>query len=661
MNGFQDWSWATHNLKDTSAVRSGSNYDISVVINNWEALYLEGNFQATYDQFKTLHFWINGGANGSEPVAVKIISGGNPIGAALDVATIIGGPLPKNTWKEVNIPFTMFGQIPGNTILSALWWEANTADNAGTIYLDDIYVVIGQVPPPPPPSAQTVVVNTKADVHTFSKYVFGVNWASLAQLQANFYPINRWGGNAVTRYSWDLDTNNHASDWYFENIPNTVDVTKLPYGTSSDAFIKDTTSGNARVLLTVPLIGVTPKDRNKTCGFSVAKYGAQQSVDPYDTDCGNGENSQGKPITGNDYHDTSKDYDPSYVTNWLDHIEAAFGSNITTAVDINLDNEPGLWSSTHRDVHPAGLTYDELWNKTQWIAAPIRARKTPYITYGPVFWGWCAYMYSPADGCSDGPDRQAHGDLPFLEWYTKQVGDYRTKNNVELVNVIDVHFYPQASGVTGNQEDATTAGLRLRSVRGLWDPTYVDESWIAQPIYIIRRMQGYISAHAPGLKTAISEYEFGDDSLVTSALANAEALAVFAREGVTTATRWGAPAAGSFVENAFRIFLNYDGKGANVLGTSSVNATTTDIDTVGGYAFNDATGRVLYTYLFFKSQAAGNVTVDITSATTAAATGTLYRFEKNKPVYSAGPVTFSSGKATLELPGWSATLVRVPY
>jgi hypothetical protein len=25
-------------------------------------------------------------------------------------------------------------------------------------------------------------------------------------------------------------------------------------------------------------------------------------------------------------------------------------------------------------------------------------------------------MYSPADGCQDGPDRKAHGDLPMLEY-----------------------------------------------------------------------------------------------------------------------------------------------------------------------------------------------------------------------------------------------------
>ena len=34
-----------------------------------------------------------------------------------------------------------------------------------------------------------------------------------------------------------------------------------------------------------------------------------------------------------------------------------------------LDNEPTLWNSTHRDVHPQPLTYDELWQKSQATAS----------------------------------------------------------------------------------------------------------------------------------------------------------------------------------------------------------------------------------------------------------------------------------------------------
>jgi len=41
-----------------------------------------------------------------------------------------------------------------------------------------------------------------------------------------------------------------------------------------------------------------------------------------------------------------------------------------------------------------------------------------------------------------------------------------------------------------------------------------------------------------GIKLAVSEYAFGGDDLVTAAVATAEALAVFAREGVDSAIAW---------------------------------------------------------------------------------------------------------------------------
>jgi len=288
----------------------------------------------------------------------------------------------------------------------------------------------------------------------------------------------------------------------------------------------------------------------------------------------------------------------------------------------------------------------------------IKSRKPTYQTYGPIFWGWCAYMYSPADGCADGPDRQSHGDLPFLEWYTKQVGDYRNSTSVTLVDVIDVHFYPQETNVDSDAEDTATAGLRLRSTRSLWDPTYVDESWIGQIIQLIPRMKGYINAHAPGLKTGISEYNFGGDNIITGALAQAEALAIFAREDVYAAARWVVPSSGTLTESSFALFLNYDGQGANLKNANSVGSSTTDIDVLGSYGFTDS--KYIYAVLIFKSQISGNVTVDVTSGTTATVNADLYRFEPSKKLYNAGQAKFTNGKASLNLPGWSATLVRVP-
>ncbi len=57
-------------------------------------------------------------------------------------------------------------------------------------------------------------------------------------------------------------------------------------------------------------------------------------------------------------------------------------------------------------------------------------------------------------------------------------------------------------------------------------------------------MKAWIAAHYPGTKLSISEYNWGSDDGISGALAQAEALAIFGREGVDLATRWVAPADG---------------------------------------------------------------------------------------------------------------------
>ena len=73
-----------------------------------------------------------------------------------------------------------------------------------------------------------------------------------------------------------------------------------------------------------------------------------------------------------------------------------------------LDNEPDLWNSTHRDVHPAPLSYDEIWQRTVDYASAIKTQDPGALVTGPVPWGWCAYFWSALDGCGDGgPDMAA--------------------------------------------------------------------------------------------------------------------------------------------------------------------------------------------------------------------------------------------------------------
>ncbi len=77
----------------------------------------------------------------------------------------------------------------------------------------------------------------------------------------------------------------------------------------------------------------------------------------------------GSYVTGNDPADTSKPIGPDFVSRWMAHLAGRVGTAAAGGVRLwALDNEPFLWNSTHHDVHPAGVSYDELWAKTTSIA-----------------------------------------------------------------------------------------------------------------------------------------------------------------------------------------------------------------------------------------------------------------------------------------------------
>ena len=265
--------------------------------------------------------------------------------------------------------------------------------------------------------------------------------------------MRRWGGNATTRYNWQTDTNNHASDWFFENIPNDLaNPAALPDGSSSDQFVEQNRRTGTDTLLTVPLIGWTAKDRSRACGFSVAKYGAQQSTDPWMPDCGNGVRTDGTQITGNDPLDTSTAISPAFVQSWMGHLTSKYGGAGSGGVRFyNLDNEPELWDDTHRDVHPAPTSYDEMRDRSYAYAAAIKATDPGAQTFGPASWGWTAYFWSALDWAPGGAwwnnpqDRLAHGNVPFIEWYLQQMRAYEQQQGGRILDYLDVHYYPQAS------------------------------------------------------------------------------------------------------------------------------------------------------------------------------------------------------------------------
>jgi len=658
VNGFQDWSWAQVNLVSREIQPPGGDYySLSMLVSNWSTFYRHSFVAYTAASFDGLYFKVNGGENGSQPINVVLISGQNQVGVAVLINKAFGSPIPANKWIEVYIPFASFG-VNDTVLLNGFWFHTQSGNNFGNIYFNDITYIGAQ--PQAPDNVTIVLGGSKFTPPRYiNDFIFGVSWANSTQLNNNLYSFNRWGGNAVTRYAWDLDVNNHASDWFFENIPNDVaEVNKLPYGSSSDAFINETLLNQALPMITLPTIGFSPFDRTYRWGFSVQKYGPQQKTDQWHPDAGNGVKPDGSDIVGNDYRDTSKIIEPQYVLSWIDHINEAFGPEIV--LYYQLDNEPMLWSSTHRDVHPKPVTYDELWKTVVDYALPIK-QKFPYVKiFGPVVWGWCAYFYSAADGCQPGPDQAAHNDTALLEWYIQQIAQYKAQTGIQLVDYIDIHYYPQENNVISDIEDTATVALRFRSIRALWDPTYVDESWIQQPIYILPRIQGWINKYSlPSLGLAVTEYTWGDDDIITGALAEVIVLSIFAQEGVSFAARWVAPDLGTVTELAFDLYTNYDTFGSSVDG-QVLTATSSNTVQVESFLYGVENGEEFYLILVNKLDNVVGATIVSSNIAVKQATVILYSFSaSDRQLTQSGKAYLFNSEFQLDLEPYSAVLAVI--
>ncbi len=519
-----------------------------------------------------------------------------------------------------------------------------------------------------------LTVDATADVHPISEFIYGMNHAPEALARELRLPVRRWGGNATSRYNWQADVSNRGSDWFFENIPEVdangqqADPAKLPDGSSVDRFVEQDRRTGTRTLLTVPMSGWVAKRRppNGThpfdCGFKASAYGAQQAVDPWDTDCGNGLRADGSAVTGNRPEDTSVAVGPAFVQDWLRHLVGRHGNAASGGVGFyNLDNEPELWRFTHRDIRPQPLGYDELRDRSTQYAAAIKAVDPGARTLGPSGWGWNAYFYSDKDTVGTwGADRAAHGGTPLAEWYLQQMRAHEQRTGTRILDYLDEHYYPQAGGVTEGKTDAATNALRLRSTRALWDPAYTDESWIAQPVNLIPRMRDWVARNYPGTKLAISEYNWGALGHINGALAQADVLGIFGRERLDFATMWAPPSATQPAAFAFRMYRNVDGAGGR-FGDVGVKAGSDDAGKLSVYAARRGSTGPLTVMVVNKSGQGLSSTVALSHYTPGkAATAYRYSAARLDGIVRLPDQPVSGGAMTVEFPADSITMFVVP-
>ncbi len=517
----------------------------------------------------------------------------------------------------------------------------------------------------------TLSIDPTQGQHAISPFIYGVAEAP-ADWMADVRPrLNRWGGNQTTRYNWKLgNAFSAARDYNFSNgnYGFTSAADKEPSGVA-DQFIATNQAAGAETILTIPNIGWVARDDHSSSS-NVPNIGgppltsggdAIQGYDPANNRSATCVPSQARkngPLS--DPPDVS---DPTVAQDeWVYHLRGRFGPAATGGVRFYaMDNEPDIWFSTHVDIRPAEVSYNQMRDTFLDYATAVKSVDPTALVTGPVLSGWDGYLYSALDRGSDNyrskADYHAHGDQNLVPWWLSQIRQHDEQTGQRSLDVLDIHYYPQATGVYQGSTDPDTNTQRLQAVRSLWDPNYTDNSWINDKIQLIPRMKRWIQDNYPGTKLGITEWNFGADQNINGALAIAEVLGIYGREGVDLACYWAYTAPNTFGYAAQKLFTNFDGKGGS-FGFTSVQAESSNYDLISCYAALDSATGNLMVLVLNKSQVA-DLTPAIQVAHSQASRAHVYQINEDSPqIQPLADVHVSGGKVMLTLPASSITLLQ---
>ena len=369
VNGFQNWSWATVNLQNSSPLHSGS-YSISVTDNgNSQALYLEHpDFNTS--PYTSLSFWINGGSAGGQQLQVwGYLDGTNQVAYPL-------GALQANTWQQITIPLSSLG-VANKANFSGFNIQGNDGGAAQpTFYVDDIQLVAV-----PAPALVHLGVDAGQVLHTVDARQFGLNTATwdgsldssttLPLLEQIGCLTLRWpGGSTSDAYNWASDPGGNSTFMYIATNLGAQVFTTVNYGTG--------TAGEAAAW-------VLSANKTNNCGFKYWEIG-NECYGTWETD------SHAIP------------HDPyTYATNaaaYIQQMKAAY-PNVPIKVGIVVVPGEGSYSNnaTHFAINPRTGTTNYGWTPIVLSELKSLGVMPDFLIYH-FYWqytssGWSFYSGSP--------------------------------------------------------------------------------------------------------------------------------------------------------------------------------------------------------------------------------------------------------------------------
>ncbi|UII26908.1 Ig-like domain-containing protein [Fulvivirga maritima] len=408
-------------------------------------------------------------------------------------------------------------------------------------------------------------ISPQTDRKPISPLIYGCNWEQNVNPSTDEnYTLVRMGGNRATGYNWENNASNAGEDYFHVNDnfwPWHVGVTNSEEpGIVVTTIVDQAKANDAEALITLQMAGYVSADKDGEVTTTapsprwyeaVYEKGSAFSLTPDKTD------------------------DKVYIDEFVNFLTDKYG---TGGLKYALDNEPDLWHETHPYIYPTQPTCEDLINRSTALASAVKNVDPDAEIFGLVSYGFNGYL-----SFQNAPDWPAlQGDYSwFIDYYLDEMNAAGTQANRRLVDVIDLHWYPEASGdqrIIDPSANSTNDKLaRLQAPRAFWDPDYTENSWIFEYfdnfMPLIPTVQNSIDTYYPGTKLSFNEFQFGGYEDVTGAITLADVLGIFAKYEVYAATHWYDP--GSYGSLAYELYNNYDGNNAS-FGEVYVDATMDD-------------------------------------------------------------------------------------
>jgi hypothetical protein len=504
------------------------------------------------------------------------------------------------------------------------------------------------MPGDPGPRDVLFAIDTAKDVHPISPYIYGTNQGDFTK-EAKGLTLSRVGGNRLSAYNWETNASNAGSDYKFQSDAY-ISASKVA-GEPMKQAVATANAANASIIMTVPIAGWVAADENGPVTVMPKPTPAQiaQRFFPIIA-------KKGAPFAYPPDTNDKKVYADEFVA-WLEGQFPSAQTDASKRIFYMLDNEPDLWATTHTEMHPDPVTYAELSQKNAEFGKAIKDVAPDAVVFGAVSYGYAGF--TNLQGASDA------GNANFIESYLASMKAAEASAGKRVVDVLDVHWYPEATG-DGQRivDDGVSPGelaARLQAPRSLWDASYVETSWITQccsngAIALIPWLKGKIAAKYPGTKLSISEYNYGAGPSISGGLAQADVLGVFGREDIFAAALWEMSSDSSFIFGGFALYRNYDGNGA-AFGDTSVSTTTSNVAMATAYGSVNGAGTV--TLVVINKDPGTKVAGITVSSPNALTSADVYTLTSASPTPQKGGsiAAVATNAFSLSMPGYSASTI----